>query len=374
MSTAAEAIRVVDDALRRIAESGLAEAAMAPRPGVTVGPLDREAEGPRLNWFLYRIAPNPAYRNMEPPRTGSRTSRGSPPLALELHYLLTTYPAALTTVGEQEQIAHIALAAAMRALHENAVVATGSPFFSAPPPQLVEPLRIALETLDVDTLSKVWTAASQPLRLSAGYMVSLVVVEQHATSVTGPPVRQRRVLVLPTTGPRLLSATPGRIGGPDVTRVVVNGLVAGTSFTLAPEADDPAPQPTTGWPMVVTDTTADAVTLRLPSEELRAGVRRLDVSLAVDGLPVHGDSIALTVVPTVRAVTGTVVAGATVTLTTAHCGPDTEVLLDSTPLDATVDSATQVRIVVPPGFVGGRTLTLRSRQVAGPPYTVTVTP
>lgn len=373
MSTTAEAIRVVDDALKRIAESGLTEAAMKPRPAVTVGPLDREAEGPRLNWFLYRIAPNAAYRNMEPPRTGSRTSRGSPPLALELHYLLTTYPAELTLVGDQEQIAHIALAAAMRAVHENAIVAAGSPFLPTPP-HLVEPLRITLETLDVENLSKVWTAASRPMRLSAGYAVSLVVVEQHAKSVAGPPVRERRLFVLPAIGPRLQSATPGRIGGNALTEVAVSGLVAGATFTLGPEPGDPTPTPGAGWPMTVTGTTSTTVVLQLPRHDLRAGVRRLDVSLAVEGLPVRGDSLALTVVPTVIANSAPVTAGATATLTTAHCGPDTELFLDSTPVTVTVDSATQVRLVVPAGFAGERTLTLRSRQVTGPAYPVTVTP
>ena len=43
-----------------------------------------ESDELRLNWFLYRIGPNLAYRNMEPPRTGWRTARGRPPLALQL--------------------------------------------------------------------------------------------------------------------------------------------------------------------------------------------------------------------------------------------------------------------------------------------------
>ena len=75
--TPANAIQVADTVLKKLAEAGIVDADMDPKPDVTIGPLDREAEGPRLNWYLYRVAPNAAFRNMEHPRTGSHTSRGS---------------------------------------------------------------------------------------------------------------------------------------------------------------------------------------------------------------------------------------------------------------------------------------------------------
>jgi hypothetical protein len=373
VTVTAEAIRVVDDALKRIAERGLVDAGMMPRPEVTVGPLDRDAEGPRLNWFLYRIAPNAAYRNMEPPATGSHTSRGAPPLALELHYLLTTYPADLTAVGDQEQTAHIALAAAMRAVHENAIVGAGSPFLPPTPPPLAEPLRFALESLDLETLSKIWTSASEPIRLSVGYVVSLVTVEQQRTSEPGPPVRERRLVTAPTRGARLAGATPSRIAAATPTVVTVDGLLPGAAFTLAPEPGDPAGAPDAGWPMTVTASTATTVTMRLPRNDLRAGVRRLDVTMSAEGLPVRGDSLALTVVPTILSASAPVAEGATVTLTTAHCGTDTELFVDGTRVAATVLSPTQVRFVVPAGTAGERTLTLRSQRVAGAAFPTTVT-
>ena len=66
----------------------------------------------------------------------------------------------------------------MRALHENAIVGDGGPVPSRRlRTPLVEPLRITLETLDLEAITKLWTAASQPMRLSVGYEVSLVVVD-----------------------------------------------------------------------------------------------------------------------------------------------------------------------------------------------------
>ncbi len=236
------AIQGVDETLKEVAKQAVAS--LSPKPDVTVGPLDRDDDDLRLNWFLYRVSPNPAYRNMEPPSTGWRTARGRPPLALRLSYLLTAFPASSTNGGDQEQFAHAGLAAAMRELHENAVINEGEPILSALAKPLVEPLRITIEDLDLEAISKIWTAVSKPLRLSVGYEVSLVVVDSTQVHTAGAPVRTRRFAVAPSLGPRLVSASPSRVGhGVEIT-VAVEGLTSGTIFTLAREAGDPpAPRP-----------------------------------------------------------------------------------------------------------------------------------
>ena len=141
MSTV-KAIQGVDDTLKKLVADAVV--ALAPKPAVTIGALDRDSDELRLNWFLYRVSPNAAYRNMEPPQTGWKTSRGRPPLALQLSYLLTAFPAAATNGGDQEQFAHAGLGAAMRALHENAIVTDADPALSPLARPLVEPLRICL--------------------------------------------------------------------------------------------------------------------------------------------------------------------------------------------------------------------------------------
>ena len=73
------AIQGVDDTLKKLTTDAVARAARRSRT-VTVGPLDRDGDELRLNWFLYRIAPNPAYRNMEPPRD-RLADRARPPAA-----------------------------------------------------------------------------------------------------------------------------------------------------------------------------------------------------------------------------------------------------------------------------------------------------
>ncbi|GAB3836888.1 DUF4255 domain-containing protein [Dactylosporangium cerinum] len=373
MSTPANAIQVADTVLKRLAEAGIADAGIQPKPDVTIGPLDREADGPRLNWYLYRITPHPGFRAMEHPRTGTVTSLGRPPLALTLHYLLSVYPAALTSAGDQELVAHVTLAAAMRRLHESAIVGAGSPFLPASS-DLVEPLRITLQSLDLEALTKVWTAAAQPLRLSVGYEISLVVVEQQARHVPGAPVGSARTLV-GTLGARLLGAAPTRIGADTPTVVRVLGGSAETAFQLAAEVDDPAGAPAGGWPMTVLSQDVDGVRMRLPRDDLAPGVRRLDAVSMMEGLPAGRDSIGLTVVPTVLSLDRPPTAGSPVVLTTAHCAADTEVFLDGRAVAPDSVSATSVTVTVPAATApGGHAFTLRSRRVAGPAFAFEVAP
>jgi hypothetical protein len=339
------AIQGVDDTLKKLAFDAVS--GLSPLPAITVGPLDRERDDLRLNWFLYRIGPHPSYRNMEPPATGWRTSRGRPPLALQLKYVLTAFPASATDGGDQEQFAHAGLAAAMQALHANAIVAEGDAALSPLATPLVEPLRITMDTLDLEAISKLWTAASQPLRLSVGYEVSLVVIDALDGHAAGPPVRTRRVAVVPTMGPRLLAVEPPRTSfGTDVT-VTVEGLTEATTFRLARVDDDPA-DPAGGWVMtVVPSPPPGTVVLALPRADLAPGARRLDAESVADGLPAGRDSIGLTVVPAVTAPAGPIARGAATSLATAHAAADVEVFVGGVALpeaSVTFVSATQVDV------------------------------
>lgn len=361
-------VQGVDDTLRDLATAAIADLDLDPRPAVTVGPLDRQSAEPRLNWFLYRVAPNAAYRNMEPPNGGWRTQRGRPPLALELHYLLTAFAGDLSEGGDQDQFVHTGLLAVMQALHGNAILGPGAPGLSPLVGPLIEPLRITIEPLDLDTLGKLWTAAAQPLRLSVGYLVSLVVVDAPTAHVAGPPVAEPRVHVLPTLGPRWRALTPDRASFGDDLRAVVEGVLPGTEFVLQRAPTDPA-GPEGGWPMTVLPGTE--LMLRLPRADLAPGPRRLDARTTVEGLPAGMDSIGLTIAPAVTGHSGTAQPGATVTLETAHSAPDVEVFLGGTRVDpaaVTAVSATQVDVVLPDDTPSGPLpVALRAGKVAGRP-------
>ena len=202
------AIEGVDNTLVNVATTAVAS--LSPRPAVTVGPLDRDDDELRINWFLYSVRPNGAFRNMEPPLTGTRTARGQPPLSLELGYVLTAHPGTLTATGQQAQFASRGLAAVMQALHDRPIIAEGSPELAAEASPLVEPLRVTMDGLDLDGLSKVWTSVSRPMRTTVAYRVSLVVVDTTNVHVAGPPVQERRLVVVPSMG--VASSAPRRHG------------------------------------------------------------------------------------------------------------------------------------------------------------------
>ncbi len=372
------AIQGVDDTLKTVVDGAVDD--LLPKPLVTVGPLDRDHDGLRLNWFLYRIVPNAAFRNMEPPQTGWRTARGNPPLALTLQYLLSAFPAAPTDAGDQDQFAHIALAAAMQALHANAIIGDGHPALALSAGPLVEPLRISLESLDLESLSKLWTATTDPLRLSVGYQVGLVTVDSLDEHVAGPPVRTRRLAVVPSMGPHITSVDPQRASFGDELLVAVNGLSTGATFSLARDPRDP-PGPAGGWPMLeisAPPAPPGHVRLGLPRGDLAPGPRRLDVTVVDSGLPFGSDSIGLTVVPLVTGPAGPLAKGVPLALDTAHGAPDVEVFLDGARLDvaaAPAPTATELTVTIGPATPAGpATIALRAGKVAGPDVTVEVAP
>jgi hypothetical protein len=365
------AIQGVDETLKELVKQAVD--GLSPRPAVTVGPLDRDDDDLRLNWFLYRVTPNAAFRNMEPPQAGWRTARGRPPLALTLSYLLTAFPATATNGGDQEQFAHAGLAAAMRALHENAIVAEGEAVLSPLAAPLVEPLRVTLDDLGLDQLSTLWTAVSKPLRLSVGYQVSLVIVDPLEEHVAGPPALERRVAVAPTLGPRPLAAEPERAGHGEELVVTVQGLTGGTVFTLARAAGDP---PGSGdWPLAAgPGPSPGTVTLALPDPALAPGPRRLDATAFEAGLLVGRGSLGITIVPRATGPAAPLATGTPVELETVHAAPDAEVFLNGARLaDVAVGSPTRVTVTIPAGTPAGPArLQLRAAKVAGPLTEVSV--
>jgi hypothetical protein len=347
-----------------------AVASLTPRPAVTVGPLDRDHDGLRLNWFLYSVHANPAYSNMEPPRTGTRSARGNPPLALELGYVLTAHPGTMTLTGEQAQFADRSLTAVMQALHDRPIIGDGEAELAPEAGPLVEPLRITMDSLDLESVSKIWTAATHPMRTTVGYKVSLAIVDTTRVHVPGPPVRERRIGAVPSIGPRFESVTPTRISAASPATAVVTGATGTPTFSIRREPDDVAGSG--DWPVVATATAPGRFELQVAPDDLAPGARQLSVVTTVDGLDAGGDRIGVTLVPTVVATSGPVAAGASVTLTTAHVGATADVFLDGVRLDdgdVTVVSPTQIDVVVPAATTAGsHRLMLRSAHTAGPEF------
>jgi hypothetical protein len=173
-------------------------------PDRVVGP--NGAENSQLNLFLHQVTPNLGWRNERmPSRDASGRQRlSNPPLALDLHYLLSAY-----TSGDLH--AEILLGYAMQLLHQTPVLSRGairtalnpSPGTgTALPPALraladsqleqqVEQIKITPEYLSTEEVSKLWTAMQTHFRPTAAYMASVVLIEATGPAASALPVLSR---------------------------------------------------------------------------------------------------------------------------------------------------------------------------------------
>ncbi len=177
---------------------------------ITAQPPDRVTTGTtennQLNLFLYQVTANSGWRNVDLP---SRSSAGlqltSPPLALDLHYLLTAY-------GAQDFNAEVLLGYAMQVLHETPVltrdqlrIALGAPapvdgsLLPGPFGTLsaidladqAEQIKITPVFLGSEDLSKLWTAMQARYRPSMAYSISVVLIQSQAPGRSALPVLKR---------------------------------------------------------------------------------------------------------------------------------------------------------------------------------------
>ena len=144
-------------------------------------------EGPsgtkaKLSVFLYQVQENASLRSQPRLPTGTPGEYRRPPLSLDLRYLVTPL---LGPAKDQ-----IVLGRVMQALHE----ATLGPFLPAQAGSSPE-LRVLLDPLPFEELSRLWTAFSQPYRLSVGYLVRVVALDSDEPPVIGPPVERRHLIV-----------------------------------------------------------------------------------------------------------------------------------------------------------------------------------
>jgi hypothetical protein len=257
-------------------------------------PLEKNAES-QLNLFLYMVTPNAAWRNDGlPSRDAVGDRRTNPPLALDLHYLLTAY-------ASKDLHAEILLGYAMQLLHETAVLpragirrALSVPGLvddpgGALPPELealttsglaeqVELIKITPDSVGPEELAKLWAGFQSRYRPSAGYRASVVLIEAQESTRAALPVRVRRGYVVPFEQPvidRVLAEDT--IGGPITPgtqvlarrRLVLRGRGLRGDATLVRVGDQAvAPDPT-----LVSDT---QIIVALP-DGLKAGIQSAQV-------------------------------------------------------------------------------------------------
>lgn len=161
--------------------------------------IEDNAPKPQLNLFLYSIQPNAGLRNEGlPSRDGGGERLTNPPLALDLHYLLSAY-------GQKDLEAETLLGFAMQTLHETPVLTRDKIREVEQDPETrvnheasdtrladqTELVKLSPITLGSEETSKLWSAFQTNYRPSAAYHASVVLIQAEEPARAPLPVVTR---------------------------------------------------------------------------------------------------------------------------------------------------------------------------------------
>lgn len=250
----------------------------------------------QINLFMYRVSPNSGWSQVGLPSRNGRGERiSNPPLALDLHYLLTVY-------GSENFHAEILLGYAMQLLHETPILTRDAIRRAlAPPPPVsggvlptalqtlsaatladqVESIRITPYYMDHEQMSNVWSSLQTRYRPSMAYQVSVVLIESERSTRPTLPVQNYNVYAQPFRQPTIEQVISER--------GVRSPIIAGDALILTGRqlrGDDTRVKV---GEFEVTPTTENLTDTRIqiqPPAELRAGVQGLQVvQYALIGTP-----------------------------------------------------------------------------------------
>jgi hypothetical protein len=128
---------------------------------------------------------------MDHPRQLRPGETGTPPLALNLHYVLTAYGRG---ESDNDAVSHRVLGGAMSVLHDHPLLGAdeiksalaGNDLYAQ-----LERLRIVPQPMTLEEMSKLWTAFQTNYRLSSAYEVSVLLIDSHRPATTPLPVLTR---------------------------------------------------------------------------------------------------------------------------------------------------------------------------------------
>jgi hypothetical protein len=273
------------------------------------------ADSDQLNVFLYRMSVNPSLRNDGlPTRTVNGTRRSQPPVALDLHYLISAH-------CKVDLHAELLMGPTMLALDGMSVLTRQaiSAYYGQPNPagisadvwtilsgalldQQPEQVTVSFENMSIDDISKLWSVLGEKYRPSAAYLVTVVLLQPDGPVDIAPPVTQPAVVQAhPMLTPQLASILPPSLtwGSASPLRLTgVNLLAADTQVLFGANATAPP----------AATSTATAIDVAVPVTA-RAGLQPVRVRhqavISGSGLPTTSDQsnpLALFLAPQVTTV------------------------------------------------------------------------
>lgn len=146
-----------------------------------------------VNLFLYHTQINPAWRNQDIPGKVGSGDASRVPLPLNLYYLLTVYD---RDDDLSDPDSHRLLGQAMSVFHDNAILSSQEiqsvlSFNDYDLQDQLERVKITLQPLSLDEMSKLWTTFQTQYRISVAYEVSVVLIESQLAKRSSLPVLSR---------------------------------------------------------------------------------------------------------------------------------------------------------------------------------------
>jgi len=214
-----------------------------PSPKLTVSPMppDKLAGDPMAGLYLYHLSEDAAFKNRPPP-AGVNDLRFTP-MALDLYYVLSAHSGENDAGTLTEQLIMGLAAKALRdvPMIDDSTMINGVQVLDAAIRGDDNRLRIVLQPVPAAEAVSYWTAGSSPLRLSAYYQASVIMLEPDTPPRGAGRVLQYGIQTFTTGTPRLdtsQSVVTYRLPGEMQDRSVVvqpaqvTQLGAGDSFTL----------------------------------------------------------------------------------------------------------------------------------------------
>jgi hypothetical protein len=290
----------------------------------------------QVNLFLHQVTPNAAWRNVGLPSAGADggTRLKNPPLALDLHYLLTAY-------ASEDTQAEALLGYAVLMLHENPVlprsqINTALTNLPATNPlagalsssglaDQIEMIKITPATLGREEMAWLWTALKSDFRPTFAFDVSVVLIQSPLASSFALPVLSRNISAQGAAPAQLLEvqAPVGQTAlAPGDTVTVTGQFLAGANQMALANQRLGIRYP----PFAPSTVTGVAITFTVPEDpaNLPAGVYSLSALFTNgSGLVLQStNSLPIALAPTIRATPApTVVTNASGTLVTLSCDP-----------------------------------------------------
>jgi hypothetical protein len=208
----------------------------------------------QLNVFLHEVRLNPAWRNQGLPSLAPDGIRQltNPPLALDLHYLLTAY-------GGADTEAEALLGYAILLLHLNPVLGRSqitnallsvpavtnplsSVLSSSGLAEQIEMIKIVPDSLGREEVAWVWTAIKADYRPSFAFQVSVVLIQPQLPTSPALPVLRRHVAAVAEPSSQFgtqfaqllaIQLPPGQIAPAQGDPVTVTGMGLSTATGVA---------------------------------------------------------------------------------------------------------------------------------------------